>query len=366
MTILTIILSFFIGSLFAFDVPFPELSGKYDVVSKTLLLKDYTRMDVISSYGNKGSGCTAPKDYRRIPVTIYAPAIFHSHKRNTYLPEVLVKHMGLPSEMASVTKRSFALDHETKSLEKLPVIFFSPGLGISSLFYTAFLEEVASHGYLIFAFSHPYMSGNVYEPEKNCIIPMIDLPIDRVELVSLLGEMIEENVKDFSFVRKKLEELKISTDKIFLVGHSGGGMSATYYCDRRDISCTGVVNLDGGDIDGIGIEVDGAWPTDKNLSFLKLHSASFPNLDRIKDSDFGRDQYLIDIKKIDHQTFSDKAFFPGMVGHEGDELLSPFISQKIINDHVLSYLLARSQSLNTEIIWPVYTDDLKDLFTKRM
>lgn len=365
MKFLISLLSFIFGSSFAFEVPFPALSGQLAVTSQTIVLKDYSRTDVISKYGDKSSDCRANATYRRIPLTIYAPTITHDNRQNKYLPEVLTQFMGLPADMASIEKRSFELNEFTVLEKPRGVIFFSPGLGISSLFYTALLEEVASHGYLIFAFSHPYMSGNVYDSAKNCVVPMIDLPIERVPLVNLLGEMIEENIKDFSFVRSFLGRYKIDMNKFFMMGHSGGGMSATYYCDKFDRDCTGVINLDGGDINGIGIEVDGAWPTSKELSFLKIHSASFPNLDRIQDSDFGEDQYLIDIKRIDHQTFSDKAFFPGMVGHEGDDLLAPFLSQQLINEHVLSYLEARSFSSDRPINWPSFESEINKLFTNR-
>ncbi|EQC44530.1 alpha/beta hydrolase family protein [Bacteriovorax sp. BSW11_IV] len=353
------------GSSFALDVPFPALSGQFAVTSQTIVLKDHSRTDVMSKYGDKSPECSANENFRRIPLTIYAPTNTHDHRPNKYLPKVLTQFMGLPENMASIEKRSFEMNEFTVLEKPKAVIFFSPGLGISSLFYTALLEEVASHGYLIFAFSHPYMSGNVYDATKNCIVPMIDLPIERNPLVKLLGEMIEENIKDFSFVRNFLSKYKIDMKKFFMMGHSGGGMSATYYCDKFDSNCTGVINLDGGDINGIGIEVDGAWPVDKKLSFLKIHSASFPNLDRIQDRDFGEDQYLVDIKRIDHQTFSDKAFFPGMVGHEGDDLLAPFLSQLLINEHVLSFLKARSSSKQRPIEWPSFDNEINKLFTKR-
>lgn len=46
--------------------------------------------------------------------------------------------------------------------EKYPVIIFQPGLGATTYLYTQIIEELVSHGYIVLAVNHPYISGNCY------------------------------------------------------------------------------------------------------------------------------------------------------------------------------------------------------------
>ncbi|EQC47352.1 alpha/beta hydrolase [Bacteriovorax sp. Seq25_V] len=339
----------------SFAVPFPKIQGQYEVGLKHYTFKDFSRREDFKHQARNSFECNVSGSYRSIAVDVYYPASQTiGFAKSSYLPQAVAKLFGLPDDVTRMEKQSFL--NATPLNEKFPLIFFSPGLGISSLFYTALLEEVASHGYIVAAFSHPFMSGNVYLSDSQCAIPMIDLPTEREELVVLLDKLISKNLGDFEFVRKKLASL-FNYSKLFVMGHSGGGMSATMYCDKPFTKCDGVVNLDGGDFTGIGVEVPGAWPKKKSTSYLKIHSASFPDIDKIPGSEFGNKQYLVDVDKIDHQTFSDKAFFPGLI--PGD-YLAPDDSHFIIVSNVLSFL--KAQNTGNPVRWPHFGDYRDELF----
>lgn len=355
-----LLLFLFLQNSFAQEstVPFPKSFGEYEVGLKNYTFKDFSRREDFRHQARNSWECNINGAYRSIPVDIYYPA---KNKEQfiqaTYLPVPVAKVFGLPDQLTKMKKQSF---HNANAREgKFPVVFFSPGLGISSLFYTALLEEVASHGYIVVAFSHPFMSGNVYLTDSQCVIPMLDLPTDREVIVVLLEKLISKNLGDFAFVKKKLKSL-FDFNKFFVMGHSGGGMSATIYCDRPFVKCDGVINLDGGDYTGIGVEVPGAWAKKKSMPYLKLHSASFPNLDKIPAKAFGKNHFLVDIDRIDHQTFSDKAFFPGMISVGDGELLNPYDSHAIITSNILSFL--KAQTSRTEVQWPIFGDYRDELF----
>ena len=146
--------------------------------------------------------------------------------------------------------------------KKYPVLVFQPGLGMKVFIYTAIIEDLASHGYLVAAVEPPYDSsvvvfpdGRIIEESDNWNIYISGAP-DAAARFHL--ERIDVNAADDSFVLNQLEKLNAGTlnsstvsftgrlevKHAGAIGHSQGGLAARRSCqiDRRWKAC---VNLDG-------------------------------------------------------------------------------------------------------------------------
>lgn len=145
----------------------------------------------------------------------------------------------------------------TTTQHHLPVVFFSPGYGVSHVNYTAYLEEIASHGYLVLAIDHPY-AGLTILPDGKAISPHNEpsksTPVTRVSQMA----------QDASFVLTALQDAHssigqfwshIDIQRVGIFGHSLGGATALEIgrMDKRFRAC---VDLDGdtwGKVDEEGV-----------------------------------------------------------------------------------------------------------------
>ncbi|MBL6991435.1 MAG: hypothetical protein ISR65_16750 [Bacteriovoracaceae bacterium] len=341
-------------------IPFPSLSGRFLVGHQKMTFRDTSRTEVLAP-SDEELACAFGDESKKIPVSFYYPVSTNATAvPDQYLPHPVIEALQLDTSLVNMAKRSLRDQKVNKG--QYPLIIFSPGLGISSLFYTATLEEIASHGYIIAAISHPYISGEVYIPDTQCVVSMPPLPTDRWELLELLGNMIHENLKDIDYLLEVISQMshgnsflnqKVDLSKLILMGHSGGGMTATMYCSKPQADCFAAINFDGGSLQGQGVEVPGAWPSSNKvgLPFLKFHSASFPGQDNIPYERMGKKQHVIDVRRIDHKTFSDMAFFPGFIPKTNFELLHSTMSHNIITKNTLAFLKAALIE-SEQVFWP--------------
>ncbi len=352
------------------SLAFPPLSGAYNVGKMDIVFRDTSRTEVQA----KDNNCNFPDAWRSIPTIIYYP-VEKSHSQGSralYLPEKVIRTLPIGKDvqdaMVGTQQRAFANAPLAGSAGKYPVILFSPGGEISSMFYAAILEDLASNGYIVAALSHPYLSGSVYLPDQDCLIGMEDVLMDPDKAVPYLNVAIPEAVKDLRYVVAALKEInsskgrffnKLDFDKLFVMGHSAGGMTATMFCGNRGNDCKGGVNLDGGTLTGKDVEVYGSWPKRRGLPFLKIHSGGIAAIDVIPVNYFGKRQYVVNIHRISHASFEDIAFFgPGLVPPPpGGTLIDPFDSHKIIMSHVLGFLGAIGAG-SDKVEWPLLGESL--------
>jgi dienelactone hydrolase len=145
-----------------------------------------------------------------------------------------------------------------------PVVLFSAGWGVESMYYTELLTDLASHGYVVVAVDHTYevsvqFPGGRFVPARD--IPEFDGSSDRTR------------VADIRFVLGQLKWIdregplagRLDLSHIAMVGHSAGGatVASVMQVDRRVIA--------GVDIDGTlrgGVEKVGL---DRPFMFLRAH-----------------------------------------------------------------------------------------------
>lgn len=138
-----------------------------------------------------------------------------------------------------------------------PVLIFSPGGGMVREVYAAQLEDLASHGYIVAAISHPYDAIVTIFPDGR----LIAYSSQRwPKPPSLEGEanlnQLEWHAKDIRFVLDELSRVDatgptalpfarhLDLDRVAAFGHSFGGIAAAHACqlDRRLKAC---LNEDG-------------------------------------------------------------------------------------------------------------------------
>jgi predicted dienelactone hydrolase len=175
-----------------------------------------------------------------------------------------------------------------RSVTRAPVLIFSPGGGLVREIYAAQLEDLASHGFVVAALTHPYdgivsvySDGHaiVYDPKRWPTIP------------SFLGEwnlnQLEWHARDIRFVLDELERANrtprpelpfaghLDVARVGVFGHSFGGVAAAKACqtDRRITACLDEDGLAGRqpfDVDG------GSWGSNQRYMLIARAAPAGP------------------------------------------------------------------------------------------
>ncbi len=151
-----------------------------------------------------------------------------------------------------------------KAPKRFPVIVFSHGAGSSGFEYTALLEELVSHGYVVAAIEHTETTIAVLFPDGRLVPFHRDAPQAGLSDAERFKRMMEsataginEGAADVRFVLDRLAGLNAGNTRDFLLagrldlgravamGHSAGAEFAVLACelDPRFKAC---VDLDGG------------------------------------------------------------------------------------------------------------------------
>lgn len=128
-----------------------------------------------------------------------------------------------------------------------PVLIFAPGMGMEPTHYTALAEEIASHGYVVIAVTHPYSTPAVVYPDgrvaraEESRVPFAWLtmvPIFGADLVSVLDHVVAEHDRGDAFFAR------LDPARVGVFGHSFGGAAAAEAC-RRDPRFRAGMDMDG-------------------------------------------------------------------------------------------------------------------------
>lgn len=116
---------------------------------------------------------------------------------------------------------------------ELPLLVFGPGLGNARTFYSAELEEIASHGWNIISVDHPYDAGIVEYPDGHAVYANTSITNGTADFY------LDVRVEDMSFVLDALSDpsvmsripglsssVSLPTNKVGAFGHSFGGATA--------------------------------------------------------------------------------------------------------------------------------------------
>ena len=260
--------------------------------------------------------------------------------------EFAVKYLQFP-EIFKALKTNSSRDVPLSSKENTyPILIFSHGFGEHYSQNSILMEELASHGYIVFSISHHYECKFSSYPDGRLIyIDMNSLRLQKimqemsnpkamelyqkmfsasndeermqvfVETSKIIPTGLIESPKnwaeDISFFMDQLENMnkedktfkdKLNLDRIGVFGMSMGGIASSEISlsDKRIKAC---VNIDGG-IYGAALEKEIQTPT------MFLNSKRFLGYGKIFTSKSKTDCYSLSVKESDHYNFTDYSIYP--------------------------------------------------------
>lgn len=143
-----------------------------------------------------------------------------------------------------------------------PVLIFSHGTGTPVLYYTAIIENLVSHGYVVAAVEHTFGGGTVVFPDGRIMSQSgwdEDAKRTKEERAAFHAARYRIGAQDNSFVLSQLEKInrsglpgvpgslrgRLDTKKVGALGHSFGGMISVV--SVREVKRFRIgLNLDGG------------------------------------------------------------------------------------------------------------------------
>lgn len=232
---------------------FPKLKGSYSIGTTTRYIVDQQRKEPHNLSEN-----------RELMIHIWYPAEISEKNPlvNYYTQDekaeavASFKRKGYPEkDINNLEMVCTHAVHEAKPLQKnrpFPVVLFSHGyLGCTPILYSAFCEELASHGYIVVSIAHTYFAEKVTFPSGRTICPSPE----KYKSQSMPSPEEQEIwIKDVKFVIDALSMFNINQNNIFfnffdlkhigMFGHSMGGVIAFQTC-LKDERVKAGISLDG-------------------------------------------------------------------------------------------------------------------------
>ena len=238
----------------------PTPTGAFAIGRRSLALVDRLRPETMT---------TDPNDRREVLLNIWYPA--EGSDRSSSAPYLDIdpqnpifqteyRRLG-PQRLLGVRTHATTDAPVARAQREYPVILFSHGLRTVSALYSTFLEELASHGYIVVGVESPYFSSAVRFPDGRIVGNRSRRPPDRLgasaaeqqQLLSIREQEAIIQAQDLVFVLSELERLKRTEGNFWtrldlrhagVFGHSRGAFSATHAC-RLDLRFKACMNLDG-------------------------------------------------------------------------------------------------------------------------
>jgi dienelactone hydrolase len=311
--IASILMLFYFSPLFN---PFPQPTGPYGVGVISLQFKDPERREIHA--GSKR---------RELVVDFYYPAhVENRSKKFPYQPATIQALKKIKSEQSLLHSfvwnrllggiESYAEPYApiASTITAFPVIIFSHGIG-SYAFYSVYLEQLASLGYIVAFVHHPYDIEVVAFPDGRVIeiAPEFKTMQDGNERTQIYNYRAQAHsiwIKDLQFVIDYLGELnkhdvtvlyqKMDLNRIAVIGHSHGGGVAIDLCKIDPRVKMGI------DLDGWTKTANTPQGFNKPFLFL-LQENGLEGLNEVIEklvANSNRSQ-IIRVKGAEHRSFSD-------------------------------------------------------------
>lgn len=299
-----------------------------------------------------------PRDRRQVIAQLWYPAApVADPGYATYLPELdamrgalLTRSDSLPRRIAddlaalAAVRAHAVVDapvDEPARAPRYPVVVFSPGGNMSRHYHTALMQELASHGYVAVAISHPYVGWDVFP--AGGFLKSIDWGVnasDPDSAAAAEARLAEVLTGDVRLVLDRLAGLdrtgrfagRLDLERVAVAGHSRGVLTAARACETiaRVDACLG---LDSIGPDG-GAEIDGPWLTIRRADW------SAGRVERLDAFLAGNSSgaWVAAIEGAGHFTFSDLPIVdPGRY----DSAIDPRRGHRVVAELVLAFLDVR-------------------------
>ena len=212
---------------------------------------------------------------------------------------------------------------QPSSRPPLPLLVFSPGLGVSPTAYDSLLSQIARDGYLVVAVAHTYTTWRVRFPDGRVVRAEDSrLPFNFATHVRIVAEDLVAALNYVTDARTRHDPVFHDADltRVGVFGHSYGGAASAEAC-YLDARFKAGMNLDG--------TVFGSTVTRGVPCPFFLLMSTLPLIDRLRpgtrrfypDRDQGRlheemmferspHAYWLTVDDLDHMSFADAAFSP--------------------------------------------------------
>ena len=234
----------------------PAVTGSYSVGRVTVEWTDQSRMEPLD----------ADHGYRTLAVDIWYPAEASSGPPALYLDlaafERAIGAAGTRRQLAPAydaikdgraVTRAVVNAPFAKSIAAAPVLIFSPGGGMVREMYAAQLSDLASHGFIVAAITHPY--DGIVSVYRDAHIVKYDAK-RWPQIPSIEGEwnlnQLDWHARDIRFVLDQLSQSNadltftghVDMRHVGAFGHSFGGVAAAQAC-QTDARFSACLNEDG-------------------------------------------------------------------------------------------------------------------------
>ena len=240
----------------AAEVELPAPTGPFKTGRTSFHWQDSARDELETS---------AADDKRELMVHVFYPAdAGATGERAVYVPDAdAMRGPWNAEQLARITAlRAYSLESPPPAAgdARYPVAIFSPGGGMKGLTYHVFLEDLASHGWIVAAIDPPYNARALRLPDGRVLGGLKPAekgwpePKSAAEFERFYIERIGHWARDMCFVIDRLVELDAGNGPLAgrldlargvgALGHSRGGQaaSAVRLLDER---VRGGINLDG-------------------------------------------------------------------------------------------------------------------------
>tara|TARA_Y100001001_G_scaffold112688_1_gene110342 strand:+ start:349 stop:1509 length:1161 start_codon:yes stop_codon:yes gene_type:complete len=232
--------------------------------------------------------------------------------------------------------------------EKFPVIIFSHGIGGLKTQNTTQMEEMASHGYVVFSCDHAYDAGVSIFPGDRIIFGKTNIPdnLTKEEKWNMRRAQLDYRAADIQFLLDEMDRenflsvaLKNSLDleHIGVFGHSfGGGTSVVVASvDERIDACFG--------LDAWFLPIpSNVLNSDLNKPFIHLGQVSWKEkenylkLDTLAGNNSAWSVRL-DVQGATHYDFTDFSQFSKLTKKYGSGMIAPPRIRKITNSAIREF-----------------------------
>ncbi len=262
-------------------------------------------------------------DVRELSITVWYPAepaadaVFAP-----YMPLPMARFMedvnGLAPPRLQVVRANAVMDAPLASdRDTYPVLIFDPGFSATPYQYSVMIEELASHGYVVFGMSHPYVTAITVYPDGRAIPALSSSKLEEiwVPLSALDGEFVGAWVPDTSFVVNQVTALnaddpnglftgRLEIDQFGMLGHSQGARTVSEVC-FRDARCAAAINMDG----SYSAEVELGFERPYMIMRADNGVEDFIGKFETGLEQLGAGYYVIMVPRTHHNSFMDTAFW---------------------------------------------------------
>lgn len=316
---LLILLALFVLPPILFPVnTLPAPTGQYPVGTLTQAWVDEGRSEI---YGNNPN---APREF--VSQTWYPAVAGASGELADYLPNAKISSrniagtLGLPPFILDHLDllQTYSLVEVTPAAGSFPILVFSHGYNSARFQSTSLMEDLASHGYIVIALSHPYGSAISVFPDGRIIFHNEDTLIGEDDVFDRSAVRLGEQwAGDIQYLLNQIEINQNEADHLLngrydlenigVFGHSTGGGVAYVVCEQ-DPRCKAIMGMDA----WFGPTPDSIVETGTSLPAYFLMSELWPktgNTNRIREF-IGRsgNASWVTVKDTGHYDFADIPF----------------------------------------------------------